>query len=189
MAWAGARRHIEGNLFMVTTRRATAYRSSMVISFAGMRRLSRWGLLLFGLLLTACSGEDQEGASSGTNEPKTETATSRWYSAESVSRGDAIFAQFCAGCHGKVAQGSFTWRQRGADGTFPPPPLNGTAHSWHHPIRGLSAQIKFGAPGGNGTMPGFSQGLSDQDVTDVIAWFQDKWPDEIYAAWLERAGR
>ncbi len=142
--------------------------------------MSRWALLL-----TACSSEDQ-GASSGTDEPKTETVASRWYSADNVSRGSAVYAQFCAGCHGKVAQGSFTWRQRGADGKFPPPPLNGTAHTWHHPIRALSSQIKFGAQGGNGTMPGFSQGLSDQDVKDVIAWFQDKWSDEIYAAWLAR---
>ncbi len=35
-------------------------------------------------------------------------------------------------------------------------------------------------------MPGFAQTLSDQDVIDVIAWFQDKWSDEIYAAWFAR---
>ncbi|GMQ75148.1 MAG: hypothetical protein BMS9Abin01_0392 [Gammaproteobacteria bacterium] len=171
---------------MATIRQPTTYRFSMVISSADMRRLSRWALLLFGLLLTACSGEDQEGASSGTDEPKTETATSRWYSADNVSRGGPIFAQFCAGCHGKAAQGSFAWRQRGADGKLLPPPLNGTAHSWHHPVRSLGARIKFGSQGGNGDMPGFSQGLSDQDVQDVIAWFQDKWSDEIYAAWRAR---
>ena len=50
----------------------------------------------------------------------------------------------------------------------------------------MEAQIKFGARGGSGNMPGFAQGLSDQDVKDVIAWFQDKWSDEIYASWLER---
>ncbi len=170
---------------MATIRQPTSYLFSTVISSTDMRRLSRWALLLFGLLLTACSSEDQ-GASSGTDEAKTETAISRWYSADNVSRGDPIFAQFCAGCHGKVAQGSFAWRQRGADGRFPPPPLNGTAHTWHHPTREMSAQIKFGARGGNGNMPGFAQGLSDQDVKDVIAWYQDKWSDEIYASWLKR---
>jgi mono/diheme cytochrome c family protein len=156
-----------------------------VISSTDMQRLSRWALLLFGLLLTACSSEDQS-VSSSPDESKVKTVASRWYGADNVSRGGAIFAQFCAGCHGKVAQGSFTWRQRGADGKFPPPPLNGTAHTWHHPISGLSSQIKFGAPGGKGNMPGFAQGLNDQDVKDVIAWFQHKWSDEIYAAWLAR---
>ncbi len=170
---------------MATIRQATTFPFSTANSFADMRRLSRWALLLFGLLLTACSSEDQDASSSG-DAPKIETAASRWYSADNVSRGAPIYAQTCAGCHGKVAQGSFAWRQRLADGTFPPPPLNGTAHTWHHPMGGLSSQIKFGAPGGKGSMPGFSQGLSDQDVTDVIAWFQDTWSDEIYTNWRAR---
>jgi mono/diheme cytochrome c family protein len=144
-----------------------------------------WALVLFGFLLTGCTSED-ESAGSSADAPRIETEGARWYTAEGVSRGAPIFARLCADCHGKKAQGSFTWRQRGADGKFPPPPLNGTAHAWHHPIRALGSQIKFGAPGGSGTMPGFAQALSDQDVIDLIAWFQDTWSDEIYAAWLKR---
>jgi mono/diheme cytochrome c family protein len=152
---------------------------------ANLRSLFLWVLLPVSLLLTACTSEDQSAASSA-DAPKIETVGSRWYTADSVSRGGPMFTRLCADCHGKKAQGSFTWRQRGADGKFPPPPLNGTAHAWHHPIRALGSQIKFGAPGGSGTMPGFAQMLSDQDVIDLIAWLQDKWSDEIYAAWLVR---
>jgi mono/diheme cytochrome c family protein len=89
-------------------------------------------------------------------------------------------------CHGKSGQGSFSWRKQDADGKFPPPPLNGTGHAWHHPFRALGSQIKFGAPGGGGKMPGFSESLSDEEIIDVIAWFQNRWPDEIYAAWVTR---
>ena len=110
----------------------------------------------------------------------------RWYDASNVSRGAPIFAQQCVVCHGKVGQGSFTWQQRGDDGKFPPPPLNGMGHTWHHPFSALGSQVKFGTPGGGGTMPPFKEVLSDQDITDVISWFQDKWSDEIYAAWLAR---
>ncbi len=152
---------------------------------ANLRFLFLWALLPVSLLLTACTSEDQSAASSA-DAPKIETVGSRWYTAAGVSRGGPIFTRLCADCHGKKAQGSFTWRQRGADGKFPPPPLNGTAHGWHHPIRALGSQIKFGAPGGSGTMPGFAQTLSDQDIIDLIAWFQDMWSDEIYAAWLVR---
>lgn len=56
---------------------------------------------------------------------------------------------------------------------------------WHHPLRVLGSQIKYGAPGGQGSMPGFAQTLSDKKVLDVIAWFQDRWSDEIYAAWYD----
>ncbi len=169
----------------------TAFRQSesrfpnVARSPAELRCLSLWVLVLFSVLLVGCTSDDQSAGSSAAA-PKIETVGSRWYTADGVSRGAPIFARLCADCHGKKAQGTFTWRQRGADGKFPPPPLNGTAHAWHHPIRALGSQIKFGAPGGSGTMPGFAQTLSDQDVIDLIAWFQDKWPDEIYAAWLVR---
>ena len=170
---------------MGTFRQSVSYLFSRVRSPANLRFLSLSALLPFSLLLTACTSEDQSAGSSA-DAPKVETVGSRWYTAHGISRGAPIFARLCADCHGKKAQGSFTWRQRGADGKFPPPPLNGTAHTWHHPIRALGSQIKFGAPGGSGTMPGFAQTLSDQDVIDLIAWFQDKWSDEIYANWLVR---
>jgi len=149
------------------------------------RILLRRAFLLLGLLLTACDSGDQR-APAGDDEPRLATEVSRWYTAGNVSRGAAVFARQCADCHGKEGQGSFTWRKRGADGKFPPPPLNGTGHAWHHPMRALGYQIKFGAPGGSGSMPGFAQTLSDQDIADVIGWFQDNWSDEIYAAWLVR---
>ena len=142
-------------------------------------------LVMAGLLLTACSNED-ESTNSTAKQKSTETVESRWYGAENVARGGPIFAAHCAECHGNAAQGSSTWRQPGADGKFPPPPLNGTGHAWHHPFRALGSQIKFGTPGGGGSMVGFEQTLSDQDIVDVIAWFQDKWPDEIYASWFAR---
>ena len=75
--------------------------------------------------------------------------------------------------------------KRDDSGNFPPPPLNGTAHAWHHPIQVLASHIKFGAPGGQGSMPGFAELLSDEQVLDIIAWFQDKWPDDIYATWSD----
>ena len=32
-------------------------------------------------------------------------------------------------------------------------------------------------------MPGFDAILGEEDVLAVIAWMQDLWRDEIYAAW------
>lgn len=113
----------------------------------------------------------------------------RWYSPERVQRGALVYTQNCVKCHGENAEGTKNWRQRGADGKFPPPPINGTGHAWHHPINILGAQIKFGAPGGTGSMPGFAEKLSDEQIIDVIAWFQDKWPDGIYATWAEMQSR
>ncbi|MFT5446417.1 MAG: mono/diheme cytochrome c family protein [Gammaproteobacteria bacterium] len=107
----------------------------------------------------------------------------RWYESIRIQRGAALYAQHCADCHGNNAQGNADWRKKSAGGLFPPPPLNGTGHAWHHPLRALGAQIKHGAPGGRGSMPGFSATLSDEQILDTIAWFQHQWPDDIYAAW------
>lgn len=130
--------------------------------------------LLFGTSVAADSSTTNSGSTA-----------ERWYDRERVQRGALIYAQHCTSCHGENGEGTKNWRQRGADGKFPPPPIDGTAHAWHHPIEILGRQIKFGAPGGQGNMPGFADKLSDEAIIDVIAWMQDRWPDEIYAHWIE----
>ena len=97
---------------MATYRQRVSCLFSRPRSPADFRFLPHWALLLFSLLLAACTSEDQS-APSGSDAPKTETVGSRWYTADGVSRGAPIFARLCADCHGKKAQGSFTWRQRG----------------------------------------------------------------------------
>ena len=114
-----------------------------------------------------------------------DSSVDRWYTPAHVERGSVVYAENCAVCHGPNGEGTRNWRQRTADGKFPPPPLDGSAHTWHHPIRILGRQIKFGTPGGLGSMPGFADKLSDEQIIDVIAWFQDRWPDEIYATWVK----
>jgi mono/diheme cytochrome c family protein len=118
-----------------------------------------------------------------------DATTERWYTPEHVARGAVVYAENCAVCHGPNGEGTKNWRQRTPDGKFPPPPIDGTAHAWHHPIRILGLQIKFGAPGGRGSMPGFADKLTDQQIVDVIAWFQDRWPDKTYAAWKDIEAR
>ena len=109
----------------------------------------------------------------------------RWYTPDQVNQGTKLYRDNCASCHGVNAEATTNWKEKDSDGNFPPPPLNGTGHAWHHPIKILGAQIKFGAPGGQGSMPGFVDKLSDEQIVDVIAWFQDTWSDKVYAAWSE----
>jgi mono/diheme cytochrome c family protein len=100
-----------------------------------------------------------------------------------VSRGAKLYQMNCAECHGSQGQGAPNWRQRDADGMFPAPPLNGTGHAWHHPQRMLHHVIANGSPGGQGNMPAWGDQLSAEEIEAIIAWFQSKWPDQVYAAW------
>ncbi len=100
-----------------------------------------------------------------------------------VSRGGKLYQQYCAECHGTSGEGAPNWRQRDADGLFPPPPLNGTGHAWHHPKAMLHYVIANGSPGGQGRMPAWKDKLSPEQINDIIAWFMSRWPDEVYQAW------
>ena len=111
-------------------------------------------------------------------------APQRWYTPEHVARGAPLYQMHCAVCHGKSAEGDTNWRRRDANGKFPPPPLNGTAHTWHHPSGVLIKVIRDGSLGG-GNMPAWGDKLSLEEMVTIIAWFQSHWPDEIYAAWLD----
>ena len=99
------------------------------------------------------------------------------------SRGQKLYQQNCASCHGKNAEGTPDWRKTEDDGMFPPPPLNGTGHTWHHPTKVLVNLIKDGTAKIGGKMPAWKDKLSDQEIKDILTWIKAQWPDEIYAAW------
>ena len=151
-------------------------------------RKAFWGLLP--LVLVACSSEQSpEKASSLTAVPASLMATApiqRWYEPRQVDTGARVFQQNCAVCHGKQGEGAPAWRESGPDGTYPPPPLNGTGHAWHHPLRMLYQVVKNGSPGGQGNMPAWGEKLNDEEIVAVIAWFQSQWPEQIYDAWQMR---
>lgn len=101
-----------------------------------------------------------------------------------VGRGQVVYAENCAVCHGTEGQGQpGDWRIRDADGRFPPPPLDDSAHAWHHPTADLLEMIRDGSPGGQGNMPAWKGKLSEQEMQDVVAYIKSLWPDEVYRLW------
>lgn len=133
-------------------------------------------LLLAGVALAACEA-DKSTVSAQSN---------RWYTAEQAEHGRSLFQAHCANCHGDRAQGlAEDWRKTDADGNYPAPPLNGSAHAWHHPMVVLEATIMEGGVPLGGVMPGFASTLSENEVRAVIAHFQSLWADDIYARWYE----
>jgi mono/diheme cytochrome c family protein len=113
-------------------------------------------------------------------------AAERWFNQDVVDYGAELFQQNCAVCHGVNAEGTKEWKKTDANGNYPPPPLDGSAHAWHHSIPQLARSIKEGGIKLGGVMPAFGDKLSDQEVLAVIAFFQSKWPDEVYKVWHDR---
>jgi len=126
-------------------------------------------------LLAGCDAEQQDDS----------TPTGRWYTAAQVAQGKMLFRTHCASCHGESAEGTANWRKADASGNYPPPPLNGAAHAWHHPLSVLEQTIAEGGVALGGTMPGFAAVLDTGQARSTIAYFQSFWTDEIYQRWLE----
>lgn len=138
-------------------------------------------ILFLSLFLIACSDNQKEVAAGKDVKP----FPARKMDFAQITRGGKLFQQHCATCHGEKAEGAPNWQQMDANGKFPPPPLNGSAHAWHHPESVLVDTIKNGTAKLGGNMPAWKERLSDEQINDIIAWFQSKWSDEIYTAWYE----
>lgn len=103
-----------------------------------------------------------------------------------VIQGAKLFRQNCASCHGPLGQGTPNWNRPDARGKYPPPPLNGTGHTWHHSTRILKDIINNGTARLGGNMPAWKDKLSDAEVDAILEWIKAQWPDNIYWAWAER---
>jgi mono/diheme cytochrome c family protein len=104
---------------------------------------------------------------------------------EKVRRGKIVYQTNCATCHGQNGESRPDWRKQGADGKYPPPPLNGSAHTWHHSTDTLTKVIREGSPPGIGGMPAWGDKLTDGEIDDVIVWITSIWSAEIYDIWYK----
>jgi mono/diheme cytochrome c family protein len=130
--------------------------------------------LLAGLTLTACERLPFADAA----------PPDRYRDAQQIARGQAVYMQHCMSCHGVEGKGlPGDWRIRDADGRFPPPPLDDSAHAWHHPTADLLEMIRDRSPAGQGNMPAWNGKLSEQAMQDVVAYIKSLWSDPVYQLW------
>ena len=101
-----------------------------------------------------------------------------------VARGEVIYQEQCAVCHGTNLEGQPDWRERLPSGRLPAPPHDRTGHTWHHPDAQLFDITKRGPAavvggGYESDMPGFADILSDDDIIAVLSYIKSTWPDEV----------
>ncbi len=107
------------------------------------------------------------------------------FNSEQIMRGEKVYVANCMGCHGPNGVGTPDWRKPNSDGKYPPPPLDGTAHAWHHSTDVLKKTILKGTPPEIGSMPAWEGKLTEQQIDDVIVWIKSLWPVEIYDLWYK----
>ncbi len=112
-----------------------------------------------------------------------------------VDRGEKLYAEACASCHGAKLEGQPNWQTPDKDGVLPAPPHDASGHTWHHPDSMLFAYTKLGgaetlrrmgletAVSG---MPGFADTLSDEDISEILTFIKSKWPERERSYQFER---
>ncbi len=149
----------------------------MLVGITGIksRRLLATTLFLVVALaaVTACSSTGGSGDSQESSDP--------------VERGQRTYAANCAVCHGADGEGQPDWQNTNEDGTLPAPPLNGSAHTWHHGDGTLYKQIELGGAyleaqglaGFKSGMPAFGDILSHEEIIDVLNYVKSLWGDQM----------
>ena len=147
-------------------------------------------------ILAACGSADSESikvvkdVKATVNESAgsvAEIPLKRWYKTSLKTQGKQVFKENCASCHGDTGQGLVKdWKKSDANGNFPAPPLNGTAHTWHHSKELLLRTVNNGGIPLGGTMPAFKDKLNDKQKEAVLAYVMSLWPDKTYSMWAQR---
>jgi len=118
------------------------------------------------------------GCSSGEKEKISES---------NVALGENVFNQNCVSCHGSKGRGlAKDWKVKDENGNYSAPPLNGTAHTWHHSPSQLLYTINKGGGEMGGQMPGFEERLSEQEKLALLDYIYSLWPDEIQTKYDKR---
>ena len=133
------------------------------------------------LLLTSCAADPAPDASTtvdflalvgGTAPPVPPLDTSR------IERGEIVYQQHCASCHGAELQGAPDWKALNADGTWKPPPHDSTGHTWHRPDQLLTDIIRDGGGFPETRMPAFASVLSDTDIDALLEYLKANWAEQ-----------
>ena len=105
-----------------------------------------------------------------------------------LTKGQSLYAEHCASCHGANLEGQSDWRTPDENGVLPAPPHDETGHTWHHDNQLLFEYTRLGgeeALASRGVaefasgMPGFGNVLTDDAIWDVLAYIRSNWPERV----------
>ncbi len=166
-----------------------ATRRRTVALFASATALAVAGMAMVGVWLRPTSGN--QVVINGTVVPPVPTLN-----AERVAQGEALYAQYCASCHGPNLEGQPNWKQSLPDGSLPAPPHNASGHTWHHPDEKLlditlrGGQVVYGDANYKSNMPAFGDKLSEADITALLDFIKSRWGKDQreYQWWMTTTG-
>ena len=107
--------------------------------------------------------------------------------AKLVERGEEVYRQYCASCHGRRLQGQALWQLMDQYAGRRAPAHDATGHTWQHSDEDLFHMTKHGRfaaapPEMKSYMPAFETSLGDADILAVLAYIKASWPIGLRAS-------
>lgn len=102
-----------------------------------------------------------------------------------TARGEPLYRQNCASCHGARLEGQPNWTSRDERGRLPAPPHDDSGHTWHHDDEVLFEVTKYGVgkyapPGYQSDMPAFGKTMSDAEILATLAYIKSRWSPAVH---------
>ena len=141
------------------------------------------------LVSVGCSKKEEQKLPGDTEVASGESATDQsesknMFDVARISNGAKLFQEKCAQCHGPEAQGHPDWQRARIEGYSAAPPLNGTGTDIKLSRAKMMEIIRKGASRkGQPVMPAWVGRVSNQDIEDIITWYQALWPADVYKEW------
>jgi len=82
--------------------------------------------------------------------------------------------------------GTENWNVKREDGSYPPPPLDVTAHAWHHSPAQILLTINNGGSELGGWMPAFKNKLTENEKKALVSYIHSLWPAELQKKYDEK---
>jgi len=90
------------------------------------------------------------------------------------AQGRLLYEKYCIACHGVEGRGAPDWKYQARAA----PPLDSTAHAWHHDDAQLISMI-LDKPAPDSLMPAWRGVLSRDDTLNIVAYVKSLWTPYI----------
>jgi len=97
--------------------------------------------------------------------------------AERIAAGAVLFEDNCAGCHGEKGVGEFPEDMYKLDENKLPaaPPMDDSAHAWHHPDDQMIETILNGSPRNERMLAWKDNGITRENAESLVAYIKSLW--------------
>lgn len=145
-----------------------------------MKKNSEWrGIIVLGVIVLIVGAAIGYVAAQRGNFSKSRNSSD--LSPSLVAKGESLYKKNCIGCHGEkgIGENPRDIYAKDGKGNYVAPPLNESAHAWHHTDEQLIEIILDGSSRNPRMIAWKSQQLSIDDARALVEYIKSLWSERI----------